>query len=61
MWSNNEPWQKGGSKEGHAILAYGYSGNTIYWWDPSDNSNHKASAAASYSALKARGMTFITG
>jgi hypothetical protein len=61
VWSNNEPWQKGGSKEGHAILAYGYSGNTIYWWDPADNSNHRASANASYSALKARGMQVITG
>ncbi|WP_067826604.1 C39 family peptidase [Actinomadura kijaniata] len=62
VWSQWKPWRKTGTRgASHAIVAYGYSGNTIYWWDPADNSRHSASAAKSYAAMKNRGMRIITG
>ncbi|MFD0688113.1 C39 family peptidase [Actinomadura fibrosa] len=62
VWSQWKPWKKTGTRgAGHAIVAYGYSGSTIYWWDPIDNTRHSASAAKSYAAMKNRGTQIITG
>ncbi|MDL4775829.1 MULTISPECIES: C39 family peptidase [Thermomonosporaceae] len=50
-------------KAGHYIVAYGYSttgGKYIYWWDPIDNSRHKASLSKSWSSIS-RGGKFLIG
>ncbi|MDL4775832.1 MULTISPECIES: C39 family peptidase [Thermomonosporaceae] len=50
-------------KTGHIIVAYGYSttgGKYIYWWDPIDNSRHKASLSKSWSSIS-RGGKFLIG
>ncbi|MGK5551768.1 C39 family peptidase [Actinomadura kijaniata] len=62
VWSQWKPWRKTGTRgPSHATVAYGYSDNTTYCWDPADNSRHTASANNSYAAMRNRGMRITTG